>query len=196
MRDRDIRTALREELKSVYKDDVGTIFIDELGLCTGNARVDMAVVNGSLNGYEIKSERDTLQRLPHQIEIYGKALDQVTIVASGLHIEKIINMVPEWWGITEAYYQDGSVQFKIVRESQTNPNVDPYSLVQLLWRDEALSLLRSIGAEKGMLTKPRRAIWQKLSQSRSVEELGHLVREQLKGRANWRSAQSQMLDGD
>ncbi|MDQ3820924.1 MAG: sce7726 family protein, partial [Acidobacteriota bacterium] len=175
MRDRDIRTALREELKNAYKDDLGTIFIDELGLCTGNARVDMAVVNGSLNGYEIKSERDTLQRLPHQIEIYGRALDQVTIVASGLHIEKIINLVPEWWGVTEAYSQDGIVQFKIIRTPQTNPTVDAFSLVQLLWREEALALLKTLGAERGMMSKPRRTIWRKLTELKSVEELGQLV---------------------
>jgi hypothetical protein len=141
-----------------------------------------------LNGYEIKSERDTLQRLPHQIEIYGKALDQVTIVASGLHIEKIGKIVPEWWGITEAYFQDEVVQFKTVRKPQTNPNVDPFSLVQLLWREEALTLLKMFGAEKGMRGKPRRAIWRKLAESQSVEELGQLVRAQLKGRDNWRSA--------
>jgi|ERR1043166_4228902 hypothetical protein len=196
MRDRDIRTALREELKNAYRDDVGSMLIDELGLCMGNARVDLAVVNGSLNGYEIKSERDTLQRLPHQVEIYGKALDYITIVASSLHLEKIIAMVPEWWGVTEAYSQDGGVRFRIVREPQTNPNVDPFSLVQLLWREEALALLKALGVEKGMMSKPRRAIWRKLAESKSIEELGQLVRWQLKVRENWRSVPLPALSGD
>jgi len=193
MRDRDIRSALRTELEKAYKDEADTLFIDELGLCTGNARVDIAVVNGSLSGYEIKSERDTLQRLPHQIEIYSKALDQVTVVASVLHIEKVVKIIPEWWGLIEAFDEEGHVKLRTIRKSQANPSVDPFSLVQLLWRDEALSLLREFGVEKGMLSKPRRAIWEKLSQAKSTDELGHFVRQQLKVRGNWRSVQSPML---
>src|ERR1700674_1251921 len=70
LRDSEIRAALRAKLHSIHSQDPETVVIDELSLCQGDARVDMAVVNGSLSGYEIKSDRDTLTRLPRQLAVY------------------------------------------------------------------------------------------------------------------------------
>ena len=64
MRDSEIRNTLRATLLSEHAGDPTAVVIDELGICQGSARIDMAVVNGSLNGYEIKSDLDTLARLP------------------------------------------------------------------------------------------------------------------------------------
>ena len=43
-----------------------TIVLDELGLCHGDVRIDVASVNGELSGYEIKRHADTLARRPKQ----------------------------------------------------------------------------------------------------------------------------------
>jgi hypothetical protein len=48
--------------------------LDEFGLEHGEVRVDVAVINGELHGYEIKSERDTLERLPRQVKAYSAVL--------------------------------------------------------------------------------------------------------------------------
>lgn len=196
MRDRDIRAALRESLRLAHQNEPDTLFIDELGLCQGIVRVDFAVINGSLNGYEIKSEMDTLDRLPGQQAIYNKTLNTVTIVASGGHIPKIIKMVPEWWGITEAVGGEGKVELQQVRKAAPNPHIDPFAVVQLLWRDEVLSILEDLHLDKGIQHKPRRVLWKKLIENRPVEELCHLVRRQLKVRDNWRVAASPALSGD
>ena len=42
-------------------DGKGKIDVEELGVCRGRVRVDVAVVNGTLHGYEIKSDRDSLR---------------------------------------------------------------------------------------------------------------------------------------
>lgn len=186
MRDRDIRSALRGRLSGLHPEP-DTLIIDELGLCRGTARVDVAVVNGHINGFEIKSERDTLDRLPGQQKVYSKTLDQVTIVASGLHINKIMDTVPEWWGVLEAHLKEGQVAFKTHREPAPNPDIDPRALAELLWRDEALAALKKIGQDKGVLSKPRRVLWAKLAECLTLTELSALVREQLKSRPNWRS---------
>jgi hypothetical protein len=196
MRDRDIRSALRHRLEQTHKDEAETLLLDELGLCTGSARVDMAVVNGSLSGYEIKSEKDTLLRLPHQIEVYSKTLNLVTIVVGGTHLSNVLEMVPIWWGVEKVFSQDGEVVFETVREPEINQQVDTYALVQLLWRDEALALLKELKLDKGMSSKPRRAIWQKLAQARPADELGLMVRHQLKVRTGWRSAPLPKLHDD
>ena len=53
----------------------------ELGLREGRARIDVAVVTHQSHGYEIKSDRDGIERLEHQVLIYGAVLDRVTLVA-------------------------------------------------------------------------------------------------------------------
>ncbi len=189
MRDYDIRTALKQELESRNAREPDTLIIDEVGLCKGAVRVDIAVVNGTFNGYEIKSERDTLERLPAQEEVYSRTFDTVTIVTSGRYVNKIADKVPCWWGITRALTIGRRVCFQVIRHPEHNPSIDPLSLVQLLWRNEALTVLKEHGLAEGMLSKPRRDLWQKIVDNLSVEELRKVVRERLKARENWRSAQ-------
>lgn len=196
MREQDIRAALRLEIEKVYGHEDGTLVIEELGLCEGDARIDIAVVNGALIGYEIKSEADTLQRLPHQSAVYSRLMDQVTVVSSGSHLEKAKRIIPEWWGLTEAVDRDGAVEFNIMRQPKNNPKIDAFSLAQLLWRDEALGLLRQFGMQKGMGAKSRHDIWKKLCEITTIEQLSDLVRRQLRSREMWRSVRTQELDDD
>ncbi len=64
MRDRDVRQALRRKVLRDHIGDSSTLVLDELGLRHGTCRVDIAVVNSLLHGYEIKSDADNLARLP------------------------------------------------------------------------------------------------------------------------------------
>ena len=195
IRDRDIRTSLRNQLKSHH--DIGdTLLIDELGLCQGSARVDIAVVNGTLGGYEIKSESDTLYRLPNQVRVYSQIFDYVTIVASRLHVEKIGTLIPEWWGITEVVSENGQLNFDVIRRAHTNPSVDPYSLAQLLWRDEVATILMDLGFTKGFSGKPRHLLWKKLIESQTLDDLRMCVRQTLKLREGWRVGPLQTSNGD
>jgi hypothetical protein len=188
MRDRDIRAALREHLEDTFRGDADTLIIDELGLCQGSVRVDLAVVNGALHGYEIKSERDTLRRLPGQREVYDLVLDTVTVVVGQHHASSIRALVPDWWGVVlAASMSDGGVALETVRENRTNQNVDPHALVQLLWRDEALALLSRHGFQKGMKSKPRQALWDRLVEILPPGELSREVRQQLKARVGWKA---------
>ena len=78
------------------------MILNELGLRHGRCRVDVAVVNGSVHGNELKSDRDTLDRLSFQVQTYGKVLDRATLVVGERHAEKAIAMLPDWWGIKVA----------------------------------------------------------------------------------------------
>ena len=81
MRELDIRRALRKHLGFVFEEDPTALILEELGICRGTVRVDMAVVTGMLKGFEIKSDQDTLKRLPAQASAYNKVFDTLTIVA-------------------------------------------------------------------------------------------------------------------
>ena len=162
MRDLDIRRRLRTDGRLHYQEP-DTRIVEELGLCQGIARVDLAVVNGAIHGYEIKSERDTLYRLPTQAQIYGQVLDYVTIVTARAHAAKVRRVIPEWWGIWAAESDQGEIRLDAERDPLRNPEVNAFALAQLLWRDEALQALVDRGIAAGMRSKSRRDIWRCLA---------------------------------
>jgi hypothetical protein len=191
MRDSDIRTKLVAHVGDEFADDPTTKIVPELGFCNGSVRIDIAAINGAIHGYEIKSERDTLQRLPAQRDIYGRVCDFVTIVAAESHLSKIAEIVPQWWGIMEAIPNGESIVLQTRREARQNPTLDPYAIAQLLWREEALHVLRLKGVERGLISKPRKALWEKLVDELPLDELARLVRQQIKNRPpSWRSEPS------
>jgi hypothetical protein len=188
MRDIDIRRVLRTEMQRLHAGETDIRFVEELGMCQGIARVDLAVVNGSVHGYEIKSERDTLTRLPSQSEIYSQALEFVTIVAAPHHLVQIEAMVPPWWGVWSATQDGTEVRLNVRREALKNPSLTPLALVQFLWRDEVLEILAEHDLAVGMSSKSRHHLWQRLATSFTVEELGDFVRARLKQRGEgWRA---------
>lgn len=196
MRDKDIRAALWALLDEEHAEDPDTLVLDELGICQGETRADVAVVNGSLAAFEIKSDRDTLTRLPGQVEAYQRVFDIVTVIVGGRYVERIVEAIPKTWGVIQAVSESGSVELKPVREPARNERVDPLSVAQLLWRDEALALLEERELAKGLRSKPRRLLWQAIVDRLSPEEVSEAVRAQLKAREGWRSDPRPTQDGD
>ncbi len=187
MWDADVRSALHAVLSRSHAKELETTrFVDELGLA-GEVRVDVAVLNGTFSGYEIKSARDTLRRLPKQVEIYSKILDHATLVVADNHLDHAIDLLPPWWGIITASAAEMVVTLSTLRPVQANPDIDKSYLATLLWRDEALSALAARGLDAGVRSKPNIRLWGRLADSLSVDELRDLVRNQLKARSNWRA---------
>ena len=170
--------------------------MEELGLSTGSVRADMAVVNGILKGYEIKSQRDTLTRLKMQVTVYGQVFDTCTLVVAERHLKKATLLIPSWWGIEVASWDESSsaIELNSVRDEQLNSDVDGYTLVKLLWRDEVLSILRETGAAPALSSKPRAFLWKSLADSMPLSDLKAAVRLALKNRKGWRSDQPQTPD--
>lgn len=197
MRDADVRRILREQLDRSYKDDSNTMIIEELGLCRGTVRVDIAVVNGTFKGYEIKSARDTLTRLSAQAATYNRIFDTVTVVVAERHLRSAEAMIPGWWGVQVVTAQESpsSLRIEHARVESNNPGVDPCSLVQLLWRDEVLSLLDQRNEARSLKSKPRRVLWDALARTVPLSELKDMVRDCLKSRPQWR-ADAQRKQGD
>ena len=139
--DADIRPALRTRLRAAHLRDVDTVVLEELGFCRGQVRVDLAVVNGILHGYEIKSDRDSLRRLTGQVDLYGRVLDRATLVVGHRHLDEAMDLVPEWWEVLLIRPTAKGVQFKTVRRGRKNSGRDPRALVELLWLDHAIALL-------------------------------------------------------
>lgn len=184
MRDIDVRKSLRKYLEILHGTECGTLIVEEFVLADTVARADVAVLNGRMAGYEIKSDRDTLERLEHQVPAYSALFDQVTIVVGCKHADTVESRIPAWWGIIVA--TGASAELTEVREPQPNPAPDGFAAAALLWREEALELLKAHGFAKGFLSKARRKLWRRLVETLKLEQLRDSVREQLKRRADWR----------
>lgn len=188
LRDLDIRQALRELLETEHASEPDAILVDELGICQGAARVDLAVINGSINGFEIKSDADRLHRLAHQRDTYGTVFDTVTLVTSKRHLPAARQQIPAWWGIIEARESSDGIVLRRARKSRLNRHVQPEILVRLLWRDEALHLLDEYELGEGTMSKPRSVLWLRLATELAADELSAGVRAALKRREGWRDA--------
>lgn len=186
MRDGDVREALHSWLSALHADEASnTRVVDELGIA-GTVRVDTAVFNGSFSGYEIKSASDTLRRLPKQVEMYSAVLDYAYLVVASNHVRHARQLLPTWWGIIEAVPVGATVDLRHRRKARWNTRVDAFTLCTLLWRDEVLDELELRGWAKGVRSKPKTVLWERLAAQLELNELRNVVRERLKVRESWR----------
>lgn len=185
LKDIDIRNVLLRKLQNKFMDDQETKIVNEMGVLHGQSRIDVAVINGIIHGYEIKSESDTLDRLPDQIKSYNLVFDRMTIVVQRNYLKEVRALIPKWWGIFLITRRKGNINIREVRKGRLNPNIDPLALSNLLWREEALDILKEKGLHKGYLSKPRREIYQRLVEYIGIEELKHHVSKQLRSREHW-----------
>jgi hypothetical protein len=195
MNDAAIRAATRKALLHEHKGDAETVIFDELGVQHGASRIDLAVVNGELHGFELKSNRDTLARLPEQIETYGRVFDRVTLVVGENHLRRAVEMIPDWWGIRVARPECDRVRFCDLRIALRNPSVDAKCVAMLLWRCEALDFLEELGQAKGFRSKCRAEIYDALVGCTDFDGLRAKVRTFLRQRSDWRSAATRQSCG-
>ena len=190
MGDRDIRPLLRRWILAQHQDSAGPVIIEELGLCRGLVRVDLVAVDRLLHGYEIKSDRDSLRRLPSQAAIYNRVLDEVTLVVSRRHLDRALGVIPPWWGVLLLPTGAGEGELLPHRPARRNPAKDPRALAELLWYDDALDLLERRRLARGVRGKPRRALWNRISAHLPPAEITAEVCARLRARAAGRGSPS------
>jgi hypothetical protein len=182
-----IRAAFHlRRLRGVHQNP-GTLVVDELGIDHGRQRADIAVINGRMTGYEIKSDLDTLDRLTKQIAGYNRVFDYAAVVATDRHLQQAAEMVPPWWGIISVTAGSrGGLHFRNVRRGSLNPRASAIALARLLWRDEVLCILRDLGIRGEKLRSERASLYRSLIRRMAVDDLAKLVRSRLKARTEWR----------
>jgi len=193
-----IRAALKKNLEKRHSQDNKLRIIEELGVRHGIARIDIAVINGVMHGYEIKSDRDTLERLPEQMNEFNTIFDKLTLVVGKRHLYDAINLVPDWWGIMVAKINaDNKVIFHNIRDAEDNQEQVGVSIARLLWREEALQILEERNKATGVRSKPREIIYERLANTINVDALKERVRYTLLvSREDWRSDLPLISNGD
>ena len=142
---------------------------------------DLAAVNGFLWGYEIKSDSDTLNRLPLQIPYYDKIFDYSVVVAAERHLSYVRKIVPTHWGLQVVAPTADACVLKHVRKPRRNPHQCVDSLIRLLWKREAIRILRSSGTKVSSTV----LVWKVWEMLRAVprQQLDPAIREALKARS-------------
>lgn len=185
--DSDIRSALYAKRLRHLRARPDTLVIDELGLAHAKSRIDVAVINGCIHGYEIKSAKDTLDRLGPQIDIYRQTLQKLTIVAASRHVGHVLASAPDWCGVIEAELGPrGGIRFGVIRNALTNPDIDPVMMAHLLWRDEVIDLLSQIGYAPRDLRRPRKHLYEMLCEAMTPREITASIRTFMAQRQAWR----------
>ena len=201
--DKIIRVALRNVLNKHlqgYRLESGrpAELFEEFGVRHGAARIDIAVIDGVMHGYEIKSDRDTLERLPEQMNEFNAVFDKLSLVVGRRHLYDAINIVPDWWGIIVAKVDaNHEIFFQTIREAEDNQSQVGVSIARLLWKEEALRILEERSKARGVRSKPREFIYQRLADVLDADTLKEKVRDALLiSRGDWRAGRPLITSGD
>ena len=160
LRDEEIRSALIDSLAvdgvvGCGTDATSPFVIQELPLRGGFVRADVAVIGPlALHIYEIKSDRDRLDRLPDQLRSYACVADHVTLVVGWAHAAEVLRTAPRWCEVWLAERTaEGKVNFIPLRACRANPDLSPNGLASLLSREEAVGILTQMEADVGFRSK-------------------------------------------
>ncbi|MFM0740750.1 sce7726 family protein [Paraburkholderia xenovorans] len=139
-----IKAAVIDRLLRHHIDD-DAVLISEMVLSKGVRRADLAVANGYLQAFEIKSELDTLVRLDGQLEAYSAQFDKVTLVVAARFVDAVLSKYPKNVEVWEARNGDNGVQIKQRRRGECRPVKSVAALGGFLRKTDIVNFLRSEG---------------------------------------------------
>lgn len=111
----------------------------------GLNKADCVILNGASTCYEIKSEYDSLVRLPEQLESYLNLFDNVYVVATDKHISKIEALAPESVGILNLSKRNTLTEHKPATRSDRP--IDVETLMASLRKKEYLMVVKYVTGE-------------------------------------------------
>lgn len=122
------------------------------------SKADLVVLNGTATAYEIKSERDSLSRLPSQLSDYRSVFASVTVVTSLRQMDAVLRLAPDDVGVLVL---SSRLRLQVVRETQDLPGrIDATALLGTLRASEATQVLERIGIETPDV--PNTRLWAEL----------------------------------
>lgn len=177
--DPDIRSALLRRLKAGH-DAVPTRLIEEFWIPVSHERADVVEVNGLLSGFEIKSARDGLARLPRQVAAFNAVFDRMSLVCDSRHLSGAAALVPSWWGVILVEARGEAIWLQALREPGANPDPDPEARLRLLWKGELAAALTAGGLP--CANQNRAQMRSTLAERVTADEIARIVRSALLSR--------------
>ena len=184
----DIRSSLKKELSN-------QLALEEYQLAKGKSRIDILVINkGKFIGYEIKSDFDTLTRLPNQSKVYNKICNEMYLCIGEKLCDKALSKIPDWWGVVKFFKKNGKLSKKQIRHPKQNKqNFCLKYISNFLWRDECLKFCESLGLEGKFKYAPKYEIVNYICEHFSYDIIKDFVVNALTSRHSSLTDQPQML---
>lgn len=178
LREADVRDLiLRDVLGDLDQSEV----VYEFWIPGSNVRADLVALTPTMRAFEIKTDRDTLRRLPSQARAYQCVFDTCCAVVAPRHLGAVAQTLPKSWGLYVVGESAARPTVSCERPPAPNDEIDSATLVRLLWRDEACSALRSLGHEPEP-SQTRSSMWEDIMGICTPESLREIVRTALSTR--------------
>lgn len=108
-----------------------------------NCKADVAIFNGTSTAYEIKSERDNLDRLKDQIDTYKKFFSKVYVITGENHLSEVVATTPSDVGVLLLNKRFGISTARDVQEAPER--VSPEVIFESIQIRESLEILKCFG---------------------------------------------------
>jgi hypothetical protein len=111
----------------------------------GTSKADLVILNSTATVYEIKSERDSLDRLSGQLKDYRRVFAKINVITDESHVKPVLDRTPPETGVLVL---DSRGCIGTIREGkEAFADIDPETVLDALTVREAQSILRAAGRE-------------------------------------------------
>ena len=185
--EQDIRTFVKARLPRFLQSVSKAFLVEEMEVCSGRARIDLAVIGDRLIGIEIKGPQDSVARLPNQVKAYSQCFDNVVLIVHDCLVSKVRSLIPDWWGLIVGRRVDGRIRYRVERRPDPNPNLNVEKVLSLLWREEIDALLADLLARTPKPRATKKTLRAELLAAVEPLVLHHESLRKLRERAEWRA---------
>lgn len=170
----------------VREEQQNRLIVDEF-VIGERGRIDIAVISDCLVGYELKSDLDTLARLPRQMDVFGEVFDFCTLVTTSRHLTRARQILKRGWGLAVVDRTAENVLiYRQVRRAQQRKTGYKLPLAHLLWRDELVQALDTLGEVDGFRSATRDKLSEHLANVTEPDQLRTIVTSAITARQGWR----------
>lgn len=178
MAEAKLKAAVVDRLMSTGVLDADSVLVSELTVANWTHRTDMVVANGRLWGFELKSDRDSLDRLPTQLVAFSALFEKLVVVVAEKFESRATQLVQEVEGVGLWISRKSGELVERIR-----PKVMPLdagSAISLMTSEELRLMLRARGLRG--LHGARRKELVDLASHLSAAELADAARSAIKAR--------------
>lgn len=184
-----IRALVKSRLGRLIPGSSSALIVEEMEVCSGQARVDFAVIGDQFIGIEIKSPKDSVARLPRQAQAYSQCFDIVVLIVHETLYERAKMLIPPWWGVVFGGKTGNRVRYQFYRLPEKNPHQDIAQILALLWRNELDGLLNTYLGYSSLPKESKRSLRSRLLAEVDAAELRKASLLKLRERKEWRGAE-------
>lgn len=131
---------IRKALVNFLKDRKPSpkLIAEEINIHNGNAIADIVAIYSDSHCFEIKSDRDNINRVLRQAKYYDLTFSKITLVTTEKNKLKAQEILPEYWGILIASNEVGEIKLSYLRKAKTNPKWCSEKALLSLWKSELI----------------------------------------------------------